>query len=285
MKMRNKMKIKWNRVFVYLFLIGLVCFTALPLVYLISSAFKPLDELFLFPPRFFVRRPTFNNFSELLSAIDSSTVPFTRYFFNSILVTASSVALSVLVCSMATYSITKLKLPFADVIFAVIIATLMFSPPVAQISNYIIVNKLHMMNTYWALIIPKVAGSYYFFLMRQNFILIPDAVVESARIDGCSHFKIYTHIIMPLSKPVIATIVVFAFIANWNDFYSPLIYINKQAFKTLPLALQMLQGGPGQVARAGAMAAAAFLTTAPTIIVFLFMQSKVINTMAHTGIK
>ena len=280
-----KFKINYSRILMYLFLIALVCFTALPLVYLVSSAFKPLDELFIFPPRFFVTRPTLNNFSELLSAIDSSTVPFTRYFFNSALVTVSSVGLSIVVCSMATYSMTKLKLPYSNVIFNIIIATLMFSPPVAQISNYIIVNQLHMMNTYWALIVPKIAGSYYLFLMKQNFTLIPDAIIEAARIDGCSHMKIYTKFIMPLSKPVIATIAVFAFVANWNDFYSPLIYINKQALKTLPLALQMLQGGPGQVARAGAMAAAALLTTAPTIIVFLFMQSKVINTMAHTGIK
>ncbi len=280
-----KLKFSLSKLFLYIFLIALVSFTALPLVYLVSSAFKPLDELFLFPPRFFVKRPTFNNFTELLTAVSSSTVPFTRYFFNSAFVSMASVGMSVIVCSMATYSITKLKLPFAKMFFNLIVAALMFSPPAAAISNYILVNKLGMMNTYWALIIPKVAGSYYFFLMRQNFILIPDVIVESARIDGCNPWKIYTKIIMPLSKPVLATITVFSFVANWNDFHSPLIYINKQALKTLPLALQMLQGGAGQVARSGAMAAAALLTTAPTIIVFVFMQSKVINTMAHTGIK
>ena len=278
-------KITPTRVATYLFLIALVTFTALPLVYLVSSAFKPLNELFVFPPRFFVRHPTMANFSELLFAVSSSAVPFARYFFNSVLVSVLGVGVTVIVCSMATYAITKLELPFAGTIFSLIIAALMFSPPVAQLSNYVLINQLHLMNTYWALILPKAAGAYYFFLMRQNLILIPNAIIESARIDGCGAWKVYTKMILPLSKPVLATIVVFAFVANWNDFYSPLIYINNEVLKTLPLALQMLQGGTGQVARSGAVAAALLLTTAPTILVFTFMQSKVINTMAHTGIK
>lgn len=283
--MRLKIKIKLNDIILYLFMTALVVFTALPLVYLAVSAFKPLDELFLFPPRFFVQRPTLSNFSELLAAMDSSTVPFTRYFFNSVFVSIVTVVLAVYVCSLATYAMTKMKLPFKDLIFSVVVATLMFSPSVTQISSYIIVTKLHMVNTVYALIVPKIAGSYFFFLLKQNMQEIPDALLESAKLDGCGHFKIYTSIILPLSKPILATVVVFAFIASWNDFYSPLIYINKQALKTLPLALQMLQGGVGQVARSGAMAVATLLSTAPTIIVFLLMQSKVVKTMAHTGIK
>lgn len=273
------------KIALYLVLTLLVCFTALPLIYMVVTAFKPMEELFIFPPRFWVKNPTLSNFSELLGAVDSTSVPFTRYFFNSTFVSVVSVAISVIVCSLATFSITKLKLPFANLIFGIIVAALMFSPPVTQLSNYMIVNRLHMMDTYWALILPKAAGAMYFFLMRQNFILIPDALIESAKIDGCGYLRIYAKIIMPLSKPVIATVIVFAFVANWNDFYSPLIYIQQQALKTLPLALQMLQGGVGQVARSGAMAAATLLTTLPTIIVFTIMQSKVINTMANSGIK
>ena len=125
----------------------------------------------------------------------------------------------------------------------------------------------------------------YFFLMKQNMETIPDALIESARLDGCSNFGIYRKIVMPLSGPVLATVVVFAFVASWNDYYSPLIYINTDVLKTLPLALNMLQGGAGQVARAGAMAAATMLTTLPTIIVFVACQSKVVKTMAHSGIK
>lgn len=284
-KVLLRSKIQWSRISTYVLISLLVAFTSLPLIYLVSSAFKPLNELFIFPPRFFVRQPTIANFTELLATMDSSSVPFSRFFFNSVWVSVAGVTLGVMACSLAAFSMTKMKLPYKELIFQLIIATLMFSPAVTQISSYIIVTKLGMVNTYWALIVPKIAGSYYFFLMKQNMQQIPDALLESAKIDGCRFFSIFTNIIMPLSRPVVATVVVFAFIANWNDFYSPLIYINKQALKTLPLALQMIQGGPGQVARSGAMAAAAFLTTLPTIIVFLFMQSKVVKTMAHTGIK
>ena len=284
-KSNFKRLLKPNKIITYLLMTALVAFTALPLVYLVVTAFKPIEELFLFPPRFFVQNPTLSNFSELLSAMDSSVVPFTRYFANSVFVSMATVFLAVSVSSLAAYSMTKMKLPFADVIFTVIITTLMFSPAVTQISSFVIVNQLHMVNTTAALIIPRIAGAYSFFLLKQNMSQIPDALLESAKIDGCSYFGIYAKIVMPLSTPALATVAVFAFIANWNDFHSPLIYINRQALKTLPLALQMLQGGAGQVARTGAMAAATFVFTIPTILVFLFMQSKVIKTMVHSGIK
>ncbi|MHB1454176.1 MAG: carbohydrate ABC transporter permease [Saccharofermentanales bacterium] len=161
----------------------------------------------------------------------------------------------------------------------------MFSAPAVKISSYTIINGLGLTNNYLALILPAAAGSLYFFLVKQNIEQIPDSILESAKIDGCSIISIYLKIIMPLSKPVIATVIVFAFTNSWNDFYSPMLYINQDSMKTLPLALQMLQGGAGQVARSGAMMAAALLTTLPVIVIFVFMQSKVIKTMAFSGIK
>lgn len=281
----RRIHIRPSRVVLYLFIIAMVAFTAMPLWYMIVQAFKPLEELFAYPPRFYVKNPTLSNFSELLGAISSSSVPFTRYFFNSLLVTVATTAASILVCSLATFSMTKMKLPYKNAIFNFIVAAMAFSAPASQVTTYLIVNGMGMMNTYWALIIPKIATASYFFLMKQNMETIPDALVESARLDGCNNFKIYWKIIMPLSKPVISTILVFAFVASWNDSYSPMIYINKDVLKTLPLALSMLQGGAGQVARQGAMAAATLLTTLPTIIVFTACQSKVTKTMAHSGIK
>lgn len=271
--------------FKYFFMILLVCFTAMPLVYLVCTAFKPLDELFIFPPRFFVRNPTLSNFSDLMTVMDGSSVPFSRYFFNSLLVSVLTVALTVIVCVLGAYSLAKLNLPFKKAIFSVITAALMFSAPVAQITNFILVNKLGMVNTYWALVVPKLASAYYFFLIRQNLIQIPNALCEASTIDGCGPIKNLFYIIIPMLKPAIATVVVFAFVANWNDYYSALIFINDEALKTLPLALQALQGGVGQVVRSGAFAASALITTAPVIIVFVIMQSKVVKTMAHTGIK
>lgn len=269
----------------HLVMLSIVVFTAMPLVYLVSSAFKPMDELFVFPPRFFVRRPTLENFSALFAVMQDSVVPFSRYFFNSAFVSATSVFLTLVVCSLGVYAMTKMRLPGKTAIFNIIVASLMFSAPIAQISNFMIINKLGLINTYGALILPKVAGAYYFFLMRQNMMQIPDSLLEAARIDGCSPLRIFWSIVLPLSRPVIATVVVFAFVANWNDFYAPMIYINLEPLKTLPLALQSLQGGAGQVARTGAFAASALLTTAPTVIIFVAMQSKVVKTMAYTGIK
>lgn len=285
MKIRKLPKIKPGRVGIYVFLIALVAFTAMPLIYLVSSAFKPLYEIYAFPPKYFVENPTLGNFTQLLSAMGSSSVPFSRYFFNSFLVTIMVVVLAIFVCSMAAYAMTKCRLPAKRGWFNFIVAAMMFSAPATQIASYLIINKLGLVNTYFALVLPAVATPMYLFLMKQNVELIPDAIIESARMDGCTTFRIYRSMIMPLSKPVIATVVVFAFNASWNDAYGPMLYINVDAMKTLPLALSMLQGGVGTVARSGAMMAASLLTTIPVIVVFVFMQSKVIKTMAHSGIK
>jgi ABC-type glycerol-3-phosphate transport system permease component len=280
-----QVRLSFNGLVVYLLIGGLVLFTSLPLIYMISTAFKPYDELFLYPPRFFVRKPTLRNFYELLTALDSSTIPFTRYIFNSLLTTCVTVALTVIVSSMGAFALAKYKIPFGNTIFNIIIAALMFSPHVTQIPNYIIVSKLGLLNTYWALIIPKIAVAYNIFLMKQFIEQIPDTYLDAARIDGATDFKIFWKIIMPMAKSAWSTLIVFSFVSNWNDYFSPLIFINKQALKTLPLILQSLAGGPGQVARSGAVAAATFLVTMPTIIVFLVMQSRVMKTMAYSGIK
>lgn len=278
-------RIHMSRVLLYIFMIAMVSFTALPLIYMVVSAFKPLDELFIFPPRFFVRNPTFNNFSELLLAMDSGCVPFTRYIFNSLWISLITVFVTVVVCSMGAFALTKIKLPGGKVIFNIIVATLMFSPPVTQITNYLIVQQLHMLDSSLSLIIPKIAGSYYLFLLKQNFGEIPDALLEAAKIDGCGYVGLYAKIIMPTTRPAWATAIVFAFVASWNDFMGAMVYIQSSVKKTLPLALQMLQGGAGQVARQGAFQAATLITTLPTIIIFTAMQSKVIDTMNHAGIK
>lgn len=282
---KKRIKIRVPMVLLYLALIALVSFTSMPLVYLISTAFKPLNELFVFPPEFFVKHPTMKNFSELFLALSGNSVPFLRNIFNSIFVSIVTVAGTIIVCSMGAFAMTKLKLPFSSKIYSIIIATLMFSAPVTQLTNYIIIQEFHLMNTLWALILPKVAGSFFLFLLVQNFNVVPDALLEAAKIDGCTYWGLFFKMMMPMTRPAWATAVVFAFIASWNDYTGPMLYIQTQSLKTLPLALQLLQGGTGQVARTGAFGAAALLTTLPTIIVFVFMQSKVINTMSNSGIK
>jgi len=280
----KRIKIKPAVTIKYILIVLLLCFTALPLVYVISTAFKPLDELILFPPRFFVNRPTFENFSDLFSAINGTVVPFTRYIFNSLFTTVVTVVLSILVASLGAYGITKQNVLFAKPIFYVVTIALMFPVAVTQIPNFLIITAQKLPNTYWALILPKVAGAYSFFLMKQFCEQLPDPILEAARIDGAKEIQIFTKIALPFLRPAWATLAVFCFVASWNDFFSPLVYISDEALKTLPLALNLIAEG-GNMARAGAMAAATFIMIIPTVVLFTFMQSKVMETMAHSGIK
>lgn len=286
---RKIKKIKPSRVLLYLFIIALVSFTALPIVYVVSTAFKPLDELFLFPPRFFVRRPTLQNFGDLFTALSSSTVPFTRFLFNSVFVTAATVALTVVVSAMGAYGLVKHAPKGSGLIMSVVLAALMFSPHVTQIPSYMIVKNMGLLNTYWALILPKIAVAYNFFLMERFTRQIPDALIEACRIDGASEWTIFWRIVMPILRPAWATLIVFSFISNWNDYFSPLVYIDSQAMKTLPLALQTITGGAGvgtlDMARAGAGAAVSFIMLVPTILIYLSMQAQIMKTMAYSGIK
>lgn len=285
------MRINIRKSLVYMVMILLAMFTLLPLEFMIVSAFKPLDELFIFPPKFYVLNPTLRNFSTLFKSLGSLSIPFTRFIFNSLISTGFTVALTVIVCSMGAYALSKLKIKHSALIFNVIVAALMFGTHVTQIPTYIIVKNLGMINTYFALIIPKVAVAYNFFLIKQFIDQMPVSILEAARIDGAGEFRIFWKLVMPILKPAWATVSVFAFVLNWNDYFTPLIFINKQSMKTLPLLLQLIaeQGnaaaGQGNIARMGAISAAILLTTLPTIIVFVIMQSKVLNTMAHSGIK
>ncbi|HOJ11418.1 MAG TPA: carbohydrate ABC transporter permease [Clostridiales bacterium] len=279
-----RVRLSFGSILLNIFMILLAAFTAIPLVYMISTAFKPLDELFIYPPRYFVRRPTLSNFTDLLISLGSSVVPFSRYIFNSLFTATVTVAGTVVVSGMGAYALSKHKLPGAGFIFSVIIAALMFSSHVTQIPSYIVVDKLGLLNSYWALIIPKLAVAYNFFLMKQFLDQFPNELLEASRIDGAKEHTIFWKIVMPSLRPAWSTLVVFSFVANWNDYFSPLVFISSQAMKTLPLALQTI-GAAGNIARAGAMNAATLLMTLPTLIIFLVMQAMVMETMAHSGIK
>ncbi|HBM81127.1 MAG TPA: carbohydrate ABC transporter permease, partial [Clostridiaceae bacterium] len=278
-------KITFGKIIVYILMLLLVLFTALPLIYVINTAFKPLDELFLFPPRYFVRKPTTQNFHDLLLSLSSSTVPFSRYAFNSLFITVTVVFCTVIVSSMGAYGLVKHNPPGSKVLFTFIVGALMFSNHVTQIPRYMVVNYLGLINKYGALIIPNIAVAYNFFLMKQFIEQFPNELLESARIDGANEWAVFWKIAMPSLTPAWSTLVVFSFVSNWNDYFSPLIFITSQAMKTLPLALQTIAGGPAamSIGRAGAVSAATFLMTIPTIIIFTFMQSKVMETMMYSG--
>lgn len=275
------------QILLYVFLGLFVCFTALPLIYVISTAFKPMDELFLYPPRFFVRNPTMSNFGDLFAALDNTTVPFSRAIFNSLFTSAVTVVLTVIVSAMAAYGMVKHHPRGSNLIFNLILVALMFSAHVTQIPNYMIVKNLGLINTYWALILPKIAVAFNMFLVKQFLEQMPDAYLEAARLDGANEWQLFWKIVMPYVRPAWATLVVFSFVSNWNDYFSPLVFTNSDAMKTLPLAIQSIAGGPGaaSLATAGSMAASTFVMTLPTVLIYTVMQSKVLSTMSSSGIK
>ncbi len=253
-----------------------------PLVYMASTAVKPISELFLFPPRFFPINPTFINFRDLLLITGTSFVPFSRYIFNSALVTSAIVVLGVIVSAMAAYPLAKHEMPFKKTIFSLIVTALMFSPMVLQIPQYLIISKSGLMNTYFAMILPYLAAPIGIFLMIQFLKQIPDSLLESARIDGATELRILITIVIPLLKPAIATFALLSFIQAWNDPYPSMMYTTREELKSLPLAIQTISGGAGVIARVGTFAAASFLMIVPTITVFIITQRMVLQTMAHS---
>lgn len=273
-----------GKIALYLGMAVLAVFMALPLLYVAVTAFKPYEELFLFPPRFFVKNPTMDNWANLMGAFDSSSVPFLKYLFNSLLTTVVSVALTILVCALAAYGFAKKRVPFGNALFTLIIMALSFPVHATQIPNYMIVNALGLINTLWALIIPKIAVAYNLFLMKQFCDQIPNSLLEAARIDGSGELRIFFKLVFPMLTPAWATLIVLSFVSNWNDYFSPLVFITDESRKTLPLVLTSLAEN-GNIARAGAAAVGTFLMVLPTILIFVIMQRRVIETMTFSGIK
>lgn len=270
----------------YALITVLAAFTVMPIVYMVSTAFKPLEEMFVYPPRFFVRNPTVRNFADLLLAIDALSVPFARYLFNSLFVTIVTVTCGVIVSSLAAYPLAKYpRMPGARLFFSLVVSTLMFAPEVTQIPRYLIVDRLNLIDTYAGLILPAIAGSYGLFLMKQFMEQVPIELIEAAKVDGAGEWRIFWRVVMPLVRPAWITLVLLSFIGTWNDFFTPLIFTRSEQMKTLPLIMSSIGGGPGVVARSGAVAAASLVITFPTFIMFVFLQRYVMETMAHSGIK
>lgn len=260
----------------------LLVFMLLPLIYLVSQSLKPMDELFIFPPTFYPKRPTLNNFSTLMTALSSIDVPFPRYVFNSLFVTVCGVGCSVVVCSVGAYGLSKYQFRGNSLMFNIVVATLMFPAVAAGLPNYIIISTLGLTNNYLALILPAIGSSFTLFLLKQFIDQIPDTYLEAARLDGAGEMKIFLTVILPLIKPAISTAIVFAFIAMWNDSYAPMLYLNEEQLKTLPLVITSIGT---TVSRAGAQAAASILMLLPTVILFAIMQKRVLNTMMYSGLK
>jgi ABC-type glycerol-3-phosphate transport system permease component len=256
-------------------------FTSMPLVLTISNAFKPLDELFLLPPRFFVRNPTLSNFSDLFIIMQESWVPFSRYFLNSIIITGLGTLGHLICASMAAYPLAKNKFPFKGFLFSVVVLSLMFSPHVTMIPNFLIISALGINNTYWAVILPALSAPLGLYLMKQFMEQIHDSLIESARLDGASEFYIWRKIVMPNVKPAWLTLIILMFQALWANTGG--VFLRSEELK--PITFAMSQIALGGVGRAGPQAAVMLITMAVPITFFIFSQSKIIETMSTSGMK
>jgi ABC-type glycerol-3-phosphate transport system permease component len=268
-------------VFIYVLLTVFGLFFAYPLVYAINNAFKPLNEIFLFPPRLWVRQPTLNNFQDLFIIMSKSWVTFSRYIFNTVLITLVGTVGLIFIASMGAFVVSKYRFPGAKVFFNGVIITLMFSGYVTAIPNYLVMTKLGWVDTYLSVIVPAFAMPMGFFLLKQFIDTIPNTLMEAAKVDGVNEWSIYLMIILPLIKPAWLTVMIFSVQNLWNARASNFIY--SEQLKTLPYALsQIISGG---IARAGVGAAVTLFVMIVPLVMFIFSQSNVLQTMANSGIK
>ncbi|MEJ5314970.1 carbohydrate ABC transporter permease [Anaerolinea thermophila] len=272
----------------YLILLPLSAFMLLPIIFIFSHAFKPPDELFAYPPRFFVVNPTLKNFADLFSRMSASSIPVSRYLFNSIVVTVVTVVTSVVISSTAAYALSKKRFKLKQTLFAINTVALMFVPIAVTIPRFLIIERLHLMDTFWVHILPMLAMPVGLFLIKQFIDGIPDEVVEAAQIDGASDLWIYWQIILPMIRPAIATIAILSFQAAWNNADTSSLYITNESLKTFAFYLTTLtstSAGANVVAGQGIAAAASLIMFLPNLIIFIFMQSQVMSTMSHSGLK
>ena len=281
----NPDKFHFNQIPMYLVLVPLALFMALPIVFIINHAFKPIDELFAFPPRFFVENPVFDNFVKLARQASAGGISISRYIFNSVIVTGSVVFLSMIISSMAAFALSKLRFRAKGILMEINNLAMMFVPVAVIIPRYLLVEKMGIINTYFAHILPLIALPVGMFLVKQFTDQVPDSLIEAAVVDGANYFTVYRKIILPMIKPAIATVAILAFQSVWNNTETSAMYTNKESMRTLTFYMNTLASNTHAVAGQGIAAAASLIMFLPNLILFILCQSKVMNTMAHSGIK
>ena len=287
-KIRSKKKVRLSRsiggdIGIYIFLLLICAFMVLPILYSVMNAFKPLSELLMYPPRFYVKNPTLSNFSDIIYLTETLEVPFLRYLFNSLFVTIVGTTLYLLVATLAGYALAKGTFVGRKAMSSLVVWALLFNASVMSIPRYIVIAKLGLVDTYGAIILPALASTMGVFLIRQYVVAgVPNAILEAGRIDGASEFRILFHIVLPAVKPALMTTIIFTFQSMWNGAGAG-EFIYSERLKELPTVLSTISAGG--LARSGAAAAVALITMIPPIIVFLISQSSVMDTMTHSGLK
>ncbi len=266
------------KIFSYAVLIGLALAMFIPFLWSLSTSLKASGDVHQWPPQFIPDKPTLDAYRTVLT-----DVPFPRWFWNSFFVATVVTLANILFCSMGGYALARIKFPGRKVIFTIILATMMIPAQITMIPVFRILQGVGLTNSYGGLIIPFMAGSFGLFLMKQFFESVPAELEEAAMLDGCSRFRIFWNIILPLARPALAALVIFTFLGNWNSFMMPLIIVSDPGLSTLPIGLAMFRGE--YFTDWPVLMAASVLIIAPVAILYLFLQRYFVEGIAHTGLK
>ena len=282
----NPQRFEKGQIKIYLLILPMVLLTGLPIVFIFFHAFKPMEELFAFPPKFITTHPTLDNFRNLIKASRSASIPLSKYVFNSILITGAVVFGSLLFSTMAAYALSKLRFKGRSTMMQINQIALMFVSVAVMIPRYLVINKLGLIDTFLAEILPLVALPVGLFLIKQFVDQVPDSLIEAAYMDGAREWQIYWKVILPLIKPAIATAAILVFQQVWTNLETSNYYINNESLKSLAFYMNTLAGSTSNtVAGQGVAAAASLIMFLPNFILFCILQKNVMNTMAYSGIK
>ena len=281
----NPRKFEWSQMKIIVIILPLVIFMAMPIVFITNHAFKPMEELFAFPPTFFVKNATLENFTKLIKFSRASGIPLSRYIFNSLLVTALTVGLALLLTTMSAFALAKIKFKGRNLLAQINQVAIMFVGTAVLIPRYLVICYTGLIDNLLAHVLPLVAMPVALFLVKQFVEQVPDSLLEAAYMDGATDFQVYYRVILPMIKPAIATAAILVFQQVWTNMETSNYFMNDDGMKTLTFYMNTLANANNTVAGQGVAAAASLIMFLPNLILFIILQRSVMNTMANSGIK
>ena len=284
-KRHKRLRIQRSQLPAYIALTPMVLLSLLPILYIVFTAFKPIGELFAYPPKFITLRPTFDNFRKLFEASENTVFPLSMYLFNSVVSTVLVVFLGMAIALSAAYVLSKKRFRGREFIFKMNTLSMMFVATAVSIPRYLVVKEVGLLDSFFANVIPMLALPVGVFLLKQFVDQLPDALIEAAKIDGANDYQIILKIVLPIVKPAMSTVAILLFQHSWNSMEASNLFINTESLKTFAFYMNSLSNSGNGVAGVGMSAAAALLMFLPNVILFVIMQSKVMSTMAHSGLK
>lgn len=281
----NPKKFERGQIKILLIILPLVIFMAMPIIFIINHAFKPMEELFAFPPTFFVRNATLENFTKLVKFSQASSIPLSRYIFNSLIVTVLTVGMSLFFTTLSAFALSKIKFKGRNMLTQINQIAIMFVGTAVLIPRYLVICQMGLIDTVWAHVLPVVAMPVALFLVKQFVEQVPDSLLEAAYMDGATDWQVYCKVIMPMIKPAIATAAILVFQQVWTNMETSNYFVNDDGMKTLTFYMNTLANANNTVAGQGVAAAASLIMFLPNLILFIILQRSVMNTMANSGIK